>query len=296
MKQNKSLLNISDLSRNDILDIFKYSLDLDKEQTLLLKNKSIGLIFEKYSTRTRLSFQVGINQLGGNAIDIKFDELNLQRIESLEDTFKIFELYLDALVFRTNDHTKLNMAYKYFNKPIINALSDLSHPCQIIADFFTINQIFNTLDDISICWFGDMNNVLYSYFEFLVLFPNINLNVFTNENIFKKNNLNFPKSKNINFYFNLDNTVISTADVIMTDVFTSMNDVKNNKEILLKNFQVNMDLINLTKNDCIFMHCLPANIGVEVTHDVLLNPKSKVMIQAKNRLIAQRGILQWLKI
>ncbi len=125
----KKLLNISDITSSDLKNILKYSSDLDKKNDNTLENKHIGLIFEKNSTRTRLSFQVGIKQLEGNYIDIKFDELNLNRFESFEDTFEIISCYLDCLIFRTTDHKKLEIAYRYFNKPIINALSDMSHPC-----------------------------------------------------------------------------------------------------------------------------------------------------------------------
>ena len=120
----KKLLNISDLNKNDFLTILDYAKNIIPNEDNFLENKNIGLIFEKNSTRTRLSFQVGINQLSGKYIDIKLDELNLQRVESFEDTFEIMSCYLDALVFRTTNHKKLDLAFKYFKKPIINALSD----------------------------------------------------------------------------------------------------------------------------------------------------------------------------
>lgn len=292
----KKLLNISDLNKTDIEEIFKYSSELNVSKTNDLLNKSIGLIFEKHSTRTRLSFQVGISQLGGNPINIRLEELNLQRVETFEDTFKILSQYLDAIVFRTTSHDKLIKASKYFNKPIINGLSDISHPCQIISDFYTLKNHFKDLNKLSICWFGDMNNVLFSYFEFLKLFTNIQLHVFTNSIIYENKINDFPLSENINIHFNIDKEIISQADCIMTDVFTSMNDSTNDNENLLSKFQVNKDLMKLTKDSAIFMHCLPANIGIEVTNDVLESSQSVVLIQAKNRLIAQKGILKWLKI
>jgi ornithine carbamoyltransferase len=292
----KSLLNISDLSREDIEQILKQANDLKDKNSQDLKGKNIGLIFEKYSTRTRLSFQVGISQLNGNAIDIRFEDLNLQRIESFEDTFEILNLYLDAIIFRTTSHSKLVKAQKAFRKPIINGLSDLSHPCQIISDLYTLKEHFKTLDNISISWFGDMNNVLFSYFELLKVFPKINLNVFTNKEIYKKNISNFPISKNINFYFNIDKQVINKSNCIMTDVFTSMNDIDTKKEVILEEFQVNQKLMEQTSFDCVFMHCLPANKGLEVTEEVLSGSQSIIMKQAKNRLIAQKGILKWLSI
>ena len=297
MINSKSLLNISDLNKSDIDNIFQYSNALNTfNDNNLLKDKSIGLIFEKYSTRTRLSFQVGISQLGGNAIDVKFEDLNLQRVESFEDTFRIMSLYLDAIVFRTTDHDKLIKASNYFKKPIINGLSDLSHPCQVISDFYTLNQHFKSLDGLSISWFGDMNNVLFSYFEILQLYPSINLNVFTAKSIFNQTIDKFPKLNNINFYFDIDESVVKNSDCIMTDVFTSMNDQNSYKEDDLKKFQVNLNIMNMTKDHCIFMHCLPANIGSEVTNEVLNSPKAITLTQAKNRMIAQKGILKWLNI
>ena len=293
-----NLLNVSDLSKKDSDTILDYSFNLQDTTSSDLKNKSVGLIFEKYSTRTRLSFHVGIYQLSGNPIEIRFEDLNLQRVESFEDTFKIFTLYLDALVFRTTSHAKLDKASNYFRKPIINGLSDLSHPCQIISDLYTLKNHFNSLEGLSISWFGDMNNVLYSYFELLNLFPEITLNIFTSKKIYEEKKLNFPpiKNHNINIFFSIDETVIKNSDCIMTDVFTSMNDENNEKESLLNQFQVNSTLMSLTKKNCVFMHCLPANKGYEVTEDVLLSDQSLIMSQAKNRLNAQKGILKWLEI
>tara|TARA_B110000093_G_C12853443_1_gene360294 strand:- start:49 stop:936 length:888 start_codon:yes stop_codon:yes gene_type:complete len=292
----KNLLNISDLTRKDMDQILDYAGKLGETSSDDLKNKNIGLIFEKYSTRTRLSFQVGISQLNGNPIDIKFEELNLQRTESFEDTFKIFGCYLDAIIFRTTSHIRLIEASNAFQKPIINALSDLSHPCQIISDLFTLKNHFSTLNNITISWLGDVNNVLYSFIEAAKIFPEISLNIFTDKKIHQENILKFPQSDNVNFYYDVIGEEIKNSDCIMTDVFTSMNDKSDEKEILLKKYQVNRELMSLTKDSCIFMHCLPANIGSEVTDEVLNSSKSIVMKQAKNRLISQKGILKWLNI
>ena len=290
----KNILNISDLNKQDIVQILDYATKLNINNELVLKNKNIGLIFEKYSTRTRLSFQVGIKQLGGNPIDIRFEELNFQRVESFEDTFKIMSLYLDNIVFRTTSHEKLLKAAYNFNKPIINGLSDLSHPCQIISDLYTLKDHFKSLDGLSIIWMGDMNNVLYSYFDLINLFPEISFSVFTNKKIYDNKIKSFPKNKYIKFYFQIDREIIANADCIMTDVFSSMNDSDNSNELILKDFQINNNIMKFTKDSCVFMHCLPANIGIEVTEEILNGPKSIIMKQAKNRLIAQKGILKWL--
>jgi len=291
----KSLLNISDLSMNDFKQIINFATELDKKKEDCLSNKNIGLIFEKNSTRTRLSFQVCIKQLGGNFIDIKLNELNLQRIETFEDTFEIMGCYLDALVFRTTNHKKLDLALKYFCKPVINALSDLSHPCQAISDIFTLKDHFQRDDDFKIIWCGDLNNVLFSLVESIEFLENSKIDIFTNKKIYQSNFKKFPKSNKISYHFEFDDKILSSADCIMTDVYNSMND-KNDKESILKKFQVNDVLMNKTSDTSVFMHCLPAKIGSEVTNEVIKGPKSIVTKQAKNRMVAQRGIMKWLEL
>jgi ornithine carbamoyltransferase len=295
MKKSNFLLNISDISKSNFFEILKYSKELNQSSEKYLKEKNIGLIFEKNSTRTRLSFQVAINQLGGHFIDIKLDELNLQRIESFEDTFEIMGCYLDALVFRTNNHKKLDLALKYFNRPIINALSDISHPCQAISDFYTLTDHFQRDDYFKIVWCGDMNNVLFSLLECLDFFDNTTFDIFTNKEIFNNNRESFPSSKKISYHFEMDTSILKDADCIMTDVYNSMND-KIDKEPILKKFQVNKELMSQTNDKTVFMHCLPAKIGSEVTNEVIKGQKSIVLKQAKNRMVAQRGILKWLNL
>ena len=291
----KSLLNISDLNQNDFDNILQFADDLNNKTEQILTNKNIGLIFEKNSTRTRLSFQVGINQLDGNYIDVRFEELNLNRFESYEDTFEVMSCYLDYLVFRTNDHKKLDLAHKFFKKPIINALSDLSHPCQAISDLYTLKENFGSINNLNIVWMGDMNNVLFSLLEAISFTKNTKVDVFTDEAIYSLNKDNFNLNKNINFHFNINEKIIAQANCIMTDVFTSMND-KEDKENLLSKFQVNDKIMSLTDKKSVFMHCLPAKIGSEVSEDVIRGNKSIVLTQARNRLIAQKGILKWLSI
>ena len=289
----KKLLNISDLNQNDFDEIINYAESLSNDN--LLTNKNIGLIFEKNSTRTRLSFQVGINQLNGNYIDVRFEELNLNRFESYEDTFEVMSCYLDYLVFRTTDHKKLELAYKFFKKPIINALSDISHPCQAISDMYTLKERFGTLNNLNIIWMGDMNNVLFSLIEVIGFTKNTKVDVFTDEKIFMKSKDIFNINENINFHFEINESIISKGNCIMTDVFTSMND-KEDKENLLSKFQVNDQIMSLTNEKSVFMHCLPAKIGSEVSEDVIKGEKSIVLAQARNRLVAQKGILKWLSI
>ena len=291
----KNLLNISDLSKDDFNCILSFASSIKPNTENCLKNKNIGLIFEKNSTRTRLSFQVGINQLQGKYIDIKLEELNLQRVESFEDTFEIMSCYLDALIFRTTDHEKLNLAATYFNKPIINALSDISHPCQAISDIYTLKEHFQKEDGFKIVWCGDLNNVLYSILESMKFLDSSKINVFTDKKIYEKNHHKFPKLDNISYHFEIDDKILELADCVMTDVFNSMND-KEDKEVILKKFMVNQELMEKTSNSTVFMHCLPAKIGSEVSSDVIKGSKSIVLKQAKNRMVAQRGIMKWLEL
>ena len=291
----KKLLNISDLNQDDFNNILQFADDLNTNTEQILSNKNIGLIFEKNSTRTRLSFQVGINQLNGNYVDVRFEELNLNRFESYEDTFEVMSCYLDYIVFRTTDHKKLELAYKYFKKPIINALSDLSHPCQAISDIYTLKENFGSINNLNIVWMGDMNNVLFSLLEVISFTKNTKVDVFTDNNIYKQNKNKFLINEKINFHFDINEEIISKANCIMTDVFTSMND-KEDKEKILSKFQVNDKIMSISDHKSVFMHCLPAKIGSEVTEDVIKGKKSIVLNQAKNRLVAQKGILKWLSI
>ena len=291
----KNLLNISDLSKSDFDSILTFANSIKPNIEDCLKNKNIGLIFEKNSTRTRLSFQVGINQLHGKYIDIKLDELNLQRVESFEDTFEIMSCYLDALVFRTSNHQKLVLASKFFKKPIINALSDISHPCQAISDIFTLKEHFQKDEGFKIVWCGDLNNVLFSLLESMKFLKSSKIDIFTNRKIYENNHHNFPKEENISFHFELNDKILDSTDCVMTDVFNSMND-KEDKESLLKKFMVNQELMKKTPESAVFMHCLPAKIGSEVSNDVIKGSKSIVLKQAKNRMVAQRGIMKWLEL
>ena len=284
---SKNFFNISDLTKKDLLNILTIN-----NQDKYLQNKNIGLIFEKYSTRTRLSFSVGISMLGGNAIDIRFEELNISRDESFEDTFRAINCYLDGLVFRTTNHNKLIKASKYFTKPIINALSDQSHPCQILSDLLTLKQQFDTFD-INILWMGDMNNVCYSLVEAVKLFNEINLTICSPKSISSVRD--WPKSSNINIINSLDDINLSSIDCVMTDVFVSMNDGDvEGKTDLLKPYCVDSNLMSKISKNAVFMHCLPAKVGLEVTEEVFSSPQSIVWKQAYNRLKAQNKLLQYL--
>lgn len=281
----KNFLNISDLSLYDISQILDSSTSPN-----ILKNKSIGLIFEKQSTRTRLSFNVGINQLGGNPLDIRFEELSISRNESFKDTFLAMNCYLDGLIYRTNSHKKLIEASNYFDKPIINALSDLSHPCQTISDLLTLKEHFGNLS-LNILWVGDMNNVCFSLVEAVNLINDLSLTICCPE-IYNKSK-SWKLGSNIMVVNEIENLQLDEIDCVMTDVFISMNDINDKEKIkdLIK-YQVNDKLMTKTKDSAVFMHCLPAKLGMEVTQEVIESSKSIVWTQAKNRLRAQKKIMQ----
>ena len=277
----KNFFEISDLSEKSLREIINHKVDYP----LSLKKKNIGLIFEKYSTRTRLSFHVAINELGGNALDIRFNELNISRDESFEDTFRAMNCYLDGLIFRTSSHKKLTDASKFFDKPIINALSEKSHPCQIISDLFTLNENFKHLH-LNILWMGDINNVCYSLIQATELIPELSLIICSP--------IDHISLKNVKVVKNLSDIDLSIINCVMTDVFISMNDDKNEKKIeLLKPYSVNEELMTATSKDSVFMHCLPANVGMEVTSEVFKGSKSIVWKQAYNRLVAQKKLIKY---
>lgn len=283
----RSFLNIDELTETELRSLIE-----KKNNNPVLKNKSIGLLFEKYSTRTRLSFNVAISQLGGNPVDIRLEELNISRNETFEDTFKAMNCYLDGLVFRTDDHQKLIEASKYFKKPIINALSDVSHPCQIVSDIFTLKDHFKTLN-LNILWVGDFNNVSFSLVQAANLIDEMKLTVCTPKQIESK--IKCAYNHNTKIVNDLDNIELKNIDCVMTDVFLSMNDNDNKDKIkLLEPYKVTSKLMQKTSKSSIFMHCLPANVGNEVSEEVFTGSKSIVWKQAYNRLVAQKNLLEYL--
>ena len=199
--------------------------------------------------------------------------------------------YLDGLIYRTNDHQKLINASKFFEKPIINALSDLSHPCQILSDLLTMKEHFGSLN-CNILWVGDMNNVCFSLVEAANLIADISLIIFTPKTI--SNSINWTLNSNIIITDSLENISLSNVNCVMTDVFVSMNEKASEQKIsLLKKYLVDSDLISKTHPDSVFMHCLPAQIGMEVSEEVFRSPKSIVWRQAYNRMVAQKKLLQF---
>ena len=289
-----NLISIKDLTKTQIKEIYnlvpKYT---SREKTDNLKGKYIGLIFEKPSTRTRISFEVGIQQLGGVPIELDEKQLQISRGETIKDTANIFNCYLDGIILRTIKHETILEFAKYLKIPIINALSDKEHPCQILSDIYTILQIkkidIGQLNKIKFVYIGDANNVCMS----LIYISEI-LDINSYFIIPKKYQ---PKEKfKENIKITDDISLVKDADVIYADVWVSMGQEKEKKERLkiFKPYQVNSKLLSLAKSDCIAMHCLPANRGQEITDDVLDGKNSVVIQQAENRLYVQKSLLVFL--
>jgi len=289
-----NLINIKNLTKTQIKEIYnlvpKYT---TREKTDELKDKYIGLIFEKPSTRTRISFEVGIQQLGGVAIELDEKQLQLSRGETIKDTANIFNCYLDGIILRVVKHETILEFAKHSKIPVINALSDKEHPCQVLSDIYTIIQQKNLrideLNKIKFVYIGDANNVCFS----LIYISEI-LGINSYFIIPKKYQ---PKEKfKENIKITDDISLVKDADVIYTDVWVSMGQEKEkSKRIkIFKPYQVNSKLLSLAKTDCIVMHCLPANRGQEITDDVLDGKNSVVLKQAENRLYVQKALLVYL--
>ncbi|MBT3475457.1 ornithine carbamoyltransferase [bacterium] len=292
----KSLLSVSDLSRKEIEKIFKKMNNFKTKSFMRYKGKSVGLLFEKHSTRTRLSFEVAISRLGAYPIYINKSDTQISRGESIAETAKIFSLYLDALIYRTSDQENMKKFHESSSIPIVNALSDDEHPTQIISDVYTINELLKkkNLQKMKIVYFGDGNNIANSL---CIIADILNLNLviccpksyepdlkklnLVNSNIIMENN---PKK------------AVHKADVIYTDVWTSMGMEKQEKQRLkdFKDYQVNQDLTSLANKSHIFMHCLPAHIDEEVTLEVLHSKNSVIYKQAENKVYAAMAILDFL--
>jgi ornithine carbamoyltransferase len=301
MKHFINLKDISALDLRKIIDDAKKrkinrkklsTLDVDRDNPL--KGKLLIQMFEKPSSRTRLSFYLAIKQLGGGTITIKANELHLGKGgESLADTAKILSTYGDGFMLRTDDDKKIKDFSKHLTIPIINGLSPSSHPTQVLSDIFTVEEIKKKpISKLNICWIGDSNNVLYSLIAASVKFS-FNLSIGCPKNYEPKKFVMdwVKKNKKKVSIFNDAKKAARNADVIFSDKVISLNDkvnkTKKTKDFL--NFQINTKLLSYAKKDVTFLHCLPR--GSEVSDEVFLGKKSKVWLQALNRVHVQKSIL-----
>ncbi len=286
---NKNFLNLKDLSKNDLEKIIENSISLkgSSVNTELLNGKYISLIFEKSSTRTRVSFEVAMNQLGGKASFLSVGDLQLGRGEPLEDTARVIGSMADGVVLRTQKHETQETFASFSSCPTINGLSDLSHPCQVLADLLTYYEENGSIEGEKVCWSGDFNNVCYSYAEAAKIF-NFELHVACPKE-FQPKNKDFI---NVTFTESLDEA-IDGSSLVTTDVWVSMGDEKEKdfREKVFQDYQINPTVMDKAKDNAIFLHCLPAIRGQEISEDLFEDKRSKVWIQAENRLHAQKALL-----
>jgi ornithine carbamoyltransferase len=302
-KRYKDFLTLRDFSKEEIINILGLSEKIKNDRNLYsneLKGKNFALLFDKPSTRTRLSFEAGLAQLGANVIYLDPKTLQLGRGETYEDTARVFSSYLDGLVIRTFRQDTIEQIARKGSIPVINALTDLYHPCQILADLFTLFELHLLKNDLKFSYVGDPNNVLNSL---VIGFSKLGLNITVgcpDEYQIDDEILAYAKTQadSANTEIKIINDplkAVEDADVIYTDVWVSMGDEESKaKKKILKKFQVNRKLLNHAKGDAKIMHCLPAHRGEEITSEVLDGHNSIVWQQAENRLYAQKALLVYL--
>ncbi len=260
-----------------------------------LAGKTLAMIFERPSTRTRVSFEVAMRQLGGDAILLTAEEMQLGRGETLADTARVLSRYVDAIMIRTLDPGELLELARHATVPVINGLTRRSHPCQVMADVMTFEEHRGPICGRTVAWTGDTNNVLTSWMHAAERFE-FRLRVATPPELApKKQLLDWVKSSGAAIRIGTDpEDAVKGADCVVTDTWVSMGDRNGTRRHnLLRPYQVNARLMARAKPDAIFMHCLPAHRGEEVTDEVIDGPQSAVFDEAENRLHAQKGILTW---
>ena len=294
-KKIRHFLNINNLSTKEMLLIIKQGHFLKKNygKKFFKEKKILAMIFEKPSTRTRVSFEVGMKKLNGDVVVLDQHDSQLGRGESLQDTIKVLGRYADIILYRGSDEKILYEISELSNVPIINGLTNNSHPCQIVADIMTLEENFNDINKLKICWVGDGNNVCNSWIEALNHYD-FKLNISCPEGCFpSEKNLKNSKSPHISF-FDKPSEAVKNADVVITDTWESMG-IKKDKLVLKKfsKFRVNAELMSKTNKNSFFLHCLPAHRGFEVTDEIIDGKNSLVWDEAQNRLYAHQSILLW---
>ena len=297
----KDFISVKDLTLKDIEDIFSLTDRLKKDKakfSKVLTGKTLALIFQKPSNRTRVSFDVGMYQLCGYSIYLGPDEINLGVRECIKDVAKTLSRYVDGIVLRTYAHKNVIEMAKFATIPVINGLSDLLHPCQALADVYTIKEKLKNLKNITLAYIGDGNNVCNSLL-YACASVGIHMNVATpksyapDKNVLREAKVMAKTKKvNINLFTKPQESVKST-DVIYTDVWASIGQEKEAalRKRIFKTFQINTKLVKLAKKDALIMHCLPAHRGDEITDDILDSKNSIVFDQAENRMHVQKAIL-----
>ena len=292
----KNLLTLAELSSKEFAALIDYSIVLKKElkkgNKQLLKNKTLAMIFQKPSTRTRVSFETGMFHLGGHTINLSSQDMQLSRGETIEDTAKTLSRYVDCIMARVYDHNLLEKLSDSSSVPVINGLSDSFHPCQILADFMTIKEKKGKFKGLKIAWIGDGNNVCNSMIYGCAL-SGTKIYIATPKGFEPDKSVLKESAKSVEIDLTTDPIkAIKDADVVVTDTYTSIhnNDQKRIKKFLPK-YQVNDSLMKHANSDAIFMHCLPAKRDYEVTSSVIDGSQSVVWDEAENRLHTQKALL-----
>ena len=297
--KKNDLISMSNISQDGLFEILELTKELKKDLFLKaasLLNQSIALIFAKPSLRTRVSFEVGIRQLGGHPITIKMDEISVGTRENVEDIGNVLSRYVSAIVIRTFEQKQIEELGRFSIVPVINGLSNEEHPCQVISDIFTIREIFKNTSGLKLTYIGDGNNVAQSLLLGCAL-ANINISVATPENYKPKNHF-IEIAKKINSKINIEITnnpiaAVKGANVLYTDVWTSMGqeeEIESRKKIFAP-YQINDELLSNADRNAIVLHCLPAHKGQEITREVFDRFSKIIYEQAENRLHAQKAIL-----
>lgn len=296
--KTKDLLSVTDLEKEEIFKIFALTKILKRKNNKLLSGKTLGMIFEKSSTRTRVSFETGMFQLGGHALFLSSNDIQLKRGETVQDTARVLSRYLDGIMIRAYSHDSVVIMAEYSSIPVINGLTDLLHPCQALADFFTISEYKKKLNNLKLGFIGDGNNMAHS----LLLLSSIlgtNITIATpggysvDKSIEERAKELAGKSSSKIVLTKDPDEAAHDADVLYTDVWVSMGQEqeKDKKVNIFENYKIDSRILDLAKDDAIVMHCLPAHRGEEITDEVIDGEHSVVFDEAENRLHTQKAIL-----
>lgn len=299
----KDLISLHDLSSDEVKGLLELGLKLKKElksgiEHHILKGKTLGMIFTKSSTRTRVSFEVGMTQLGGYPLFLSSNDIQLGRGETIHDTAKVLERYLDGIMIRTYAHSDVIELAEEANIPVINALTDLLHPCQVLADLMTTYEHKGKLEGLKLAYIGDGNNMAHSLMygcakvgmDCAIAAPK---GYECNSEVVENAKADFKASGRTLILTEDPVEAIKNADVVYTDTWVSMGQEseKAERQKIFMPYQVNKELFKNADNDAVFMHCLPAYRGFEVTEDVIDGPHSVIFDEAENRLHAQKAVM-----
>ncbi len=294
----KDFLKLSDFSNEEIIELLNHADQLKYEQKHgmlhpALKGQTLAMVFETPSVRTRMSFEVGMYQLGGHAIFMSIDDLQINRGDPIEDTARVIERYCDGVMIRTANHSVVQQLANYSNIPVINGMTSLYHPCQVLADLMTIREYKGVLEGRKICFLGAGNNISNSL---IVggLKVGMNVSVATPPEYMPNDDVMKFASNYEGFSYTEDVLeAAADADVVVTDVWASMGEEREESERrrILRDYQLNDSVMSVAKSDCIVQHCLPARRSLEITSEVLEKHAGEIFDEAENRLHVQKAIL-----